>query len=189
MENHLNPFLKVIRIIQFSSFLKTIVLSLLSLCEAAPKHLDLSRLLSIESCGVLNPPSFHSNSFAKLERDISPASKAPSQSTSIINWLGWECLKTSSLIPSYLSLFILFYHIRNHISFVFAFVFRFITCIPSYRPSDHLFGRPIQASIIHLAHPESQPATLPLREPENMHDELHYQRKRTSEETNREALT
>ncbi|KAG5387763.1 hypothetical protein IGI04_029304 [Brassica rapa subsp. trilocularis] len=92
-----------------------------------PKHLDLSRLLSIESCGVLNPPSFHSNSF--------------------------------------------------------------ITCIPSYRPSDHLFGRPIQASIIHLAHPESQPATLPLREPENMHDELHYQRKRTSEETNREALT
>ncbi|KAG5410744.1 hypothetical protein IGI04_007063 [Brassica rapa subsp. trilocularis] len=66
--------------------------------QSAPKHLDLSRLLSIESCGVLNPPSFHSNSF--------------------------------------------------------------ITCIPSYRPSDHLFGRPIQASIIHLAHPESQPATV-----------------------------
>ncbi|KAF2552030.1 hypothetical protein F2Q68_00036130 [Brassica cretica] len=69
----------------FSSFLKTIVLSLLSLCEATPKHLDLSRLLSIESCGVLNPPSFHSISFAKLESDTHPASKAPSQSTSIIN--------------------------------------------------------------------------------------------------------
>jgi len=136
--------LKVIRIIQFSSFLKTIVLSLLSLCEATPKHLDLSRLLSIESCGVLNPPSFHSNSFAKLESDTHPASKAPSQSTSIINWLGWECHTTSSLIPSYLSLFILFYHIRNHISFVFAFVFRIITCIPSYRPSDHIFDRSIK---------------------------------------------
>ncbi|WZZ78084.1 hypothetical protein YC2023_098656 [Brassica napus] len=49
------------------------------------KHLDLSRLLSIESCGVLNPPSFHSNSFAKLESDTHPASKAPYQSTSIIN--------------------------------------------------------------------------------------------------------
>ncbi|WZZ50471.1 hypothetical protein YC2023_050578 [Brassica napus] len=31
------------------------------------------------------PPSFHSNSFAKLESDTRPASKAPSQSTSIIN--------------------------------------------------------------------------------------------------------
>ena len=90
------------------------------------------------------PPSFHSNSFAKLESDTHPASKAPSQSTSIINWLGWECHTTSSLIPSYLSLFILFYHIRNHISFVFAFVFRIITCIPSYRPSDHIFGRSIE---------------------------------------------
>ncbi|KAF3569950.1 hypothetical protein F2Q69_00059891 [Brassica cretica] len=60
-------------------------INLLSLCEATPKHLDLSRLLSIESCGVLNPPSFHSNSFAKLESDTHPASKAPSQSTSIIN--------------------------------------------------------------------------------------------------------
>ena len=140
----MDPILKVIRIIQFSSFLKTIVLSLLSLCEATPKHLDLSRLLSIESCGVLNPPSFHSNSFAKLESDTHPASKAPSRSTSIINWLGWECHTTSSLIPSYLSLFILFYHIRNHISFVFAFVFRIITCIPSYRPSDHIFGRSIK---------------------------------------------
>ncbi|WZZ88372.1 hypothetical protein YC2023_116951 [Brassica napus] len=38
----------------------------------SPKHLDLSRLLSIESCGVLNPPSFHSNSFAKLESDTHP---------------------------------------------------------------------------------------------------------------------
>ncbi|KAF3495896.1 hypothetical protein DY000_02055336 [Brassica cretica] len=60
-------------------------INLLSLCETTPKHLDLSRLLSIESCGVLNPPSFHSNSFAKLEGDTHPASKAPSQSTSIIN--------------------------------------------------------------------------------------------------------
>ncbi|WZY99823.1 hypothetical protein YC2023_072152 [Brassica napus] len=50
-----------------------------------PKHLELSRLLSIDSCGVLNTPSFYSNSFAKLERDISPASKAPYQSASIIN--------------------------------------------------------------------------------------------------------
>ncbi|WZZ15400.1 hypothetical protein YC2023_108489 [Brassica napus] len=41
-----------------------------TLSSTAPKHLNLSRLLSIESCGVLNPPSFHSNSFAKLERDI-----------------------------------------------------------------------------------------------------------------------
>ncbi|KAF3573009.1 hypothetical protein F2Q69_00061213 [Brassica cretica] len=48
-------------------------------------HLDLSRLIFIESCGVLNSPSFHSNSFAKLESDTHPASKAPSQSTSIIN--------------------------------------------------------------------------------------------------------
>ncbi|KAF3603138.1 hypothetical protein F2Q69_00036116 [Brassica cretica] len=50
-----------------------------------PEHLDLSSLLSIESCGVLNPLSFHSNSFAKLESDTHPASKAPSRSTSIIN--------------------------------------------------------------------------------------------------------
>ncbi|KAF3516742.1 hypothetical protein DY000_02059166 [Brassica cretica] len=50
-----------------------------------PKHLDLSSLLSIESCGILNPPSFHSNSFAKLESDTHPASKEPSRSTSIIN--------------------------------------------------------------------------------------------------------
>ncbi|KAF2584045.1 hypothetical protein F2Q70_00036121 [Brassica cretica] len=50
-----------------------------------PENLDLSSLLSIESCGILNPPSFHSNSFAKLESDTHPASKAPSQSTSIIN--------------------------------------------------------------------------------------------------------
>ncbi|KAF2575937.1 hypothetical protein F2Q70_00005775 [Brassica cretica] len=69
----------------FSSFVKTIVLSLLSVCEAAPAHLDLSSLLSIEFCGVLNPPSFHSIPFAKLESDTHPASKAPSQSTSIIN--------------------------------------------------------------------------------------------------------
>ncbi|KAF2544589.1 hypothetical protein F2Q68_00031320 [Brassica cretica] len=51
----------------------------------SPENLDLSSLLSIESCGILNPPSFHSNSFAKLESDTHPASKAPSQSTSIIN--------------------------------------------------------------------------------------------------------
>ncbi|KAF3494955.1 hypothetical protein DY000_02055331 [Brassica cretica] len=57
----------------------------IKLMARTPKHLDLSRLLSIESCGVLNPPSFHSNSFAKLESDTHPASKAPSQSTSIIN--------------------------------------------------------------------------------------------------------
>ncbi|WZZ37264.1 hypothetical protein YC2023_020665 [Brassica napus] len=41
-------------------------------CEAALEHLDLSSLLFIESCGVLNPPSFHSNSFAKLESDTHP---------------------------------------------------------------------------------------------------------------------
>ncbi|KAF2542914.1 hypothetical protein F2Q68_00031319 [Brassica cretica] len=53
--------------------------------QTAPENLDLSSILSIESCGILNPPSFHSNSFAKLESDTHPASKAPSQSTSIIN--------------------------------------------------------------------------------------------------------
>ncbi|WZZ26789.1 hypothetical protein YC2023_010190 [Brassica napus] len=57
----------------------------IELTATVPEHLDLSSLLSIESCGILNPPSFHSNSFAKLESDTHPASKAPSQSTSTIN--------------------------------------------------------------------------------------------------------
>ncbi|WZZ15484.1 hypothetical protein YC2023_108573 [Brassica napus] len=91
--------------------------------QLAPKHLDLSRLLSIESCGVLNPPSFHSNSFAKLERH-----QSSKQST-----------------------------ISIHFNHQLIRLRVFITCIPSYRPSDHLFGRPIQASIIHLAHPDFQP--------------------------------
>ncbi|WZY99815.1 hypothetical protein YC2023_072144 [Brassica napus] len=85
-------------LVHFHTFRESLVEPIkLYLCEATPKHLDLSRLLSIQSCGLLNTPSFHSKSF--------------------------------------------------------------ITCIPSYHPSDHLFGRPIQASIIHLAHPDFQPVT------------------------------